>query len=202
MGKLDALWGLQANGEKFPIEASISHVEVGGKRLFTVVIRDVTERKLAEQALASVSRRLIEAQEQERTRIARELHDDIGQRLALLAIELQQLQQSPANLSGVLSRMGELRKQTSEIATDVQSMSHGLHSSNLEYLGIAAAMRGFCQEFGEQQKVEIDFKTHDLPSPCRQISLLASSEFCKKPSTMRRNTVGTALRSAIVGNVG
>ena len=165
MGKLDALWGLQANGEEFPIEASISHVEVGGKRLFTVVIRDVTERKLAEQALASVSRRLIEAQEQERTRIARELHDDIGQRLALLAIELQQLQQSPANLSGVLSRMGELRKQTSEIATDVQSMSHGLHSSKLEYLGIAAAMRGFCQEFGEQQKVEIDFKTNDLPRP-------------------------------------
>jgi PAS domain S-box-containing protein len=165
MGKLDALWGLQANGEEFPIEASISHVEVGGKRLFTVVIRDVTERKLAEQALASVSRRLIEAQEQERTRIARELHDDIGQRLALLAIELEQLQQSPANLSDVLSRMGELRKQTSEIATDVQSMSHGLHSSKLEYLGITAAMRGFCQEFGEQQKVEIDFKTHDLPSP-------------------------------------
>jgi PAS domain S-box-containing protein len=165
MGKLDALSGLQANGEEFPIEASISHVEVGGKRLFTVVIRDVTERKLAEQALASVSRRLIEAQEKERTRIARELHDDIGQRLALLAIELQQLQQSPANLSEVRSRMGELRKQTSEIATDVQSMSHGLHSSKLEYLGIAAAMRGFCQEFGEQQKVEIDFKTHDLPSP-------------------------------------
>ncbi len=126
---------------------------------------DITERKRAEAALANVSRKLIEAQEKERTRIARELHDDIGQRLALLAIELQQLQQNPANLSGVLSRMGELQKQTSEIATDVQSMSHGLHSSKLEYLGIAAAMRGFCQEFGEQQKVEIDFKTHDLPSP-------------------------------------
>ena len=61
--------------------------------------------------------------------------------------------------------MGELRKQTSEIATDIQSLSHELHSSRLEYLGIAAAMRGFCKEFGEQQKVEVDFKTHDLPSP-------------------------------------
>ncbi len=61
--------------------------------------------------------------------------------------------------------MGELWKQTSELATDVQSMSRALHSSRPEYLGIAVAMRGFCQEFGEQQKVEIDFKIHDLPSP-------------------------------------
>jgi len=60
-------------------------------------------------------------------------------------------------------RIGELKNQTSEIATDVQSMSHELHSSKLEYLGIAAAMRGFCKEFGEQQKVEIEFKIADLP---------------------------------------
>jgi signal transduction histidine kinase len=59
------------------------------------MVANITERKLAEAALASVSRRLIEAQEQERSRIARELHDDIGQRLALLAIKLAQLQQSP-----------------------------------------------------------------------------------------------------------
>jgi PAS domain S-box-containing protein len=128
-------------------------------------VLDITQRKLAEAALANVSRKLIEAQEQERTRIARELHDDIGQRLALLAIELEQLQQNTPNLSEVRSRMGKLWKQTSEIATDIQSLSHELHSSRLEYVGIAAAMRGFCQEFGEQQKVEIDFKIRDLPTP-------------------------------------
>ena len=61
---------------------------------------DITERKLAEQALANVSRRLIEAQEQERTRIARELHDDIGQRLALMAVELEQLRESSSRLAG------------------------------------------------------------------------------------------------------
>jgi PAS domain S-box-containing protein len=165
MGKLDALWGLRANGEEFPIEASISHVEVGGKRLFTVVIRDVAERKLAEQALASVSGRLIEAQEQERTRIGRELHDDIGQRLAMLAVELQQLHQDPHNLPEVRSRVGELQKQTCDIATDIQSLSHELHSAKLQYMGIAAAIKGFCQEFGQKQKVKIDFRTHDLPSP-------------------------------------
>ncbi len=59
----------------------------------------------------------------------------------------------------------ELQKRTSEIAADIQSLSHELHSSRLQYLGIAAAMRGFCREFGEQQKVEIDCKIHDLPVP-------------------------------------
>jgi len=130
-----------------------------------VAFIDITERKLAEAALANVSRKLIEAQEQERTRIGRELHDDIGQRLAMLAIELQQFHEDPLVLIEVRSRMGELQKQTSEIAADIQSLSHELHSAKLQYLGLAAAMRSFCEEFRQRQKVEIDFKTHDLPSP-------------------------------------
>jgi PAS domain S-box-containing protein len=127
------------------------------------MVANITERKLTEAALATVSRKLIEAQEQERTRIARELHDDIGQRLAILAIKLAQLQQSPPHSSELASHIGELQKQTSGIAADIQSLSHELHSSRLQYLGIVAAMRGFCREFGEQQKVEIDCKIHDLP---------------------------------------
>jgi len=127
---------------------------------------DVTDRKLAEEALKGMSRRLLEAQEQERSRIARELHDDIGQRLALLAVELDQLQDNSPDLPvEARSRVGELQKQASEIATDIQSLSHELHSAKLEYLGIAAAMRSFCQEFGEQAKMKIDLKTHDLPGP-------------------------------------
>jgi signal transduction histidine kinase len=129
------------------------------------MVANITERKLAEVALASVSRKLIEAQEQERSRIARELHDDIGQRLALLAVKLAQLQQNPPNSSELPSCIGELQKQTSEIAADIQSLSHELHSSRLQYLGIAAAIKGFCREFGEQQKVEVDCKIHDLPIP-------------------------------------
>jgi PAS domain S-box-containing protein len=127
---------------------------------------DITERKLAEENLSQVSRKLIEAQEKERNRIGRDLHDDIGQRLALLAVELQQVKQAlPDTAVEVSSRMDELSKQTSEIAADVQALSHELHSSKLEYLGIVTAMRAFCKEFGEQQRVEIEFRTHDLPSP-------------------------------------
>jgi PAS domain S-box-containing protein len=127
---------------------------------------DITDSKRAEDALSSVNSRLIEAQERERTRIARELHDDIGQRLALLTIELEQLRQNFPDLPAeVRNRIGVLQEQASDVANDVQSLSHELHSSKLEYLGIAIAMRGFCKEFSEQQKVEIEFKNQDLPSP-------------------------------------
>ena len=143
-----------------------AHFNEQGKMLRIVgMVADITERKLAEAALADVSRRLIEAQEQERSRIARELHDDIGQRLALLAIKLEQLHQDPPDLPEVRRRIGELQKQASEIATDIQTLSHELHSTKLEYLGPVAAMRGLCQELGEQTKVKIDFKSQDLPSP-------------------------------------
>lgn len=128
-------------------------------------VHDITERKQVEEALAAMSRRLMQAQEQERARIARELHDDIGQRLALLAVELEQLHQSIPEVPEVRGRIGELQERASAIATDIQSLSHELHSSKLEYLGLMAAMRSFCQEFGAQQKVETDFKSHDVPSP-------------------------------------
>jgi PAS domain S-box-containing protein len=156
----------RANGTSFPAEYWV-HPQRRGKEVVGTVVGfiDITERKRAEAALANVSRRLIEAQEQERSRIGRELHDDIGQRIALLAVELQQLTEDPLNPPEVRGRIAELQKQTTKIADDIQFLSHELHSSKLQYLGIAAAMRGFCQEFGEQQKVEIDFQTHDLPSP-------------------------------------
>jgi len=134
----------------------------GGILIFS---EDITRRKQIDEALAEFPRKLIEAQEQERIRIGRELHDDICQRLAMLAIELQQVQENPLILPDVRNRMGELQQQTSEITADIQSLSHELHSAKLQYLGIAAAMRGFCRKFGEQQKVEIDFQTHDMPGP-------------------------------------
>ena len=113
-----------------------------GWEQFVCTMMDVTERKVAEAALASVNRRLIEAQENERTRIAGELHDDIGQRLALLAVQLQQLQEDTLILPEVRSRMGEFQKQISKIADDIQFLSHELHSAKLQYLGIAGAIRG------------------------------------------------------------
>jgi len=82
----------------------------------------------------------------------------------MLTIEIAELQQSSLDLPAhVRSRIDELGNQTSNIAADIQSLSHELHSAKLEYLGIAAALRSFCQEFSEQQKVDVDFQTDDLP---------------------------------------
>jgi PAS domain S-box-containing protein len=124
----------------------------GGILIFA---EDITRRKQVEQALLGMSRKLIQSQEQERARIGRELHDDINQRLALLTIELHQLQLDP---SEVQSRLQKLREQTMEISSDVQALSHNLHSSKLEYLGVVAGTRSWCKEFAEHQKMEINFK--------------------------------------------
>jgi PAS domain S-box-containing protein len=138
----------------------------GEAPLVFAFVEEITKRKLAEEALSGVSRKLIEAQEHERARIGRDLHDDIGQRLSLLAVQLQQMKQAPPDSAAEVSvRMNELCKQASEIANDVQALSHELHSTRLEFLGLAAAMRGFCKEFAEQRNVEIKFGSHDMPSP-------------------------------------
>jgi PAS domain S-box-containing protein len=130
---------------------------------------DVTGRKQAEAALTNLSRRLIEAQEQERARIARELHDDIGQRLALLAIGLDQIQQDTPGLPReVLRRMHDLRQHTVDLSNDVHAMSHALHAPKLEYVGLVAAMKSMCNEFSERQRMEIDFQSDDLPVPLPQ----------------------------------
>jgi PAS domain S-box-containing protein len=126
---------------------------VGG---ILILAEDITRRKQIEEMLSGMSRKLIEAQEQERTRIGRELHDDINQRLALLAVELEHLQDNPAE---VQTRLPELRKQTTQLSTDVQALSHELHSSKLEYLGVVSGIRSWCKEFGERQTMEIDFKS-------------------------------------------
>jgi PAS domain S-box-containing protein len=126
---------------------------IGGLLILT---EDITHRKQMQDALSTLSRRLIEAQEQERARIGRELHDDINQRLAMLAIELKQLQDNPVEVG---SRLQELRKQTTEISDDVQALSHELHSSKLEYLGVVAGIKSWCREFGERQRMEVEFKS-------------------------------------------
>jgi PAS domain S-box-containing protein len=159
-----SLFGLRVSGEEFPIQTSISRTLAGGKKILTVMIRDVTERRRAEEALASVGRRLIEAQEKERTWIARELHDDFNQRIILLAMNLDTLKQDLSSSNGRVNRcIEEASKQTSELASDIHALSHRLHSSKLELLGLAGACHGFCRELSERQNIEVAFHTQDLP---------------------------------------
>jgi PAS domain S-box-containing protein len=133
------------------------------RRMLRVIgmVADITDLKRAEESVAEMTRKLVEAQEQERARIGRELHDDINQRLAMLSVELEQLQHNPSEFQ---NQVQELRKQTSEILNDVQALSHDLHSSKLDYLGLVAGIKSWCKEFAERQKLDIDFRG-DVSSP-------------------------------------
>ncbi len=124
---------------------------------------DITERKLAEESLATIGRRLIEAHEEERTWIGRELHDDINQRLALLAVELDRCNQHPLSAEQLSEQVRQAQERINQIARDVQGLSHRLHSSKLEYLGLATAVNSFCRELSEQSKVEIQFSHSGIP---------------------------------------
>ncbi len=132
------------------------------KRMVGMIV-DVTERNRAKEALADMTRKLIAAQEQERARIGRELHDDINQRLAMLAIELEQVQDNPSEHPG---RLQELRQQLAEISNDVQALSHELHSSHIDILGVSAGMKSWCREIAARLKIEVDFKS-DMSSVLR-----------------------------------
>lgn len=127
---------------------------------------DITERKLAEETVANLTGKLLAAQEKERTRIARELHDDINQQLAMVAILLDGLKQNPPQAQARLrQRLEEVGNRTMEVSASVQGLSHELHSSKLEYLGLIAATQGFCQEFADQHNVEVRFSHQLIPDP-------------------------------------
>jgi PAS domain S-box-containing protein len=128
------------------------------------IARDITERKLAEEALATVSQRLIEAQEQERSRLARELHDNINQKIAMLAINLEALKDClPSSAVELEGQIEEAHEQAVAVGSDIQALSHRLHSPKLGLLGLAATAASFCKEFSGQQKVEIDFQSQNVP---------------------------------------
>ncbi len=143
---------------------------VGGILIFA---EDITHRKQMEEAISGISRKLLESQEQERARIGRELHDDINQRLALAVIELERWGQEHSKSEvHTYEHIDHVRQHLSDLGMDIQALSHRLHSSKLDYLGLTVAANSFCREFAEQQKVEIDFTHEGMPrSVPQEISL-------------------------------
>lgn len=122
------------------------------------IYQDISERKRSEEKLIALRNRLTRAQEEERARIARDLHDDAGQRLALLSIDLEQLKQASANLrSSLTQQLESLVKAASEITSDIHNVSRRLHPSQVELLGLPAALTNFCRDFGARNGMEIEF---------------------------------------------
>jgi PAS domain S-box-containing protein len=162
-------------------DGTLLDVELHGVRLFSdskfvgafAFYQDISERKRSEEKLQALRSRLTRAQEEERARIARDLHDDTGQRLALLSIDLEQLKQfSVKSQSALTPQLDSLVRIASEITSDVHNVSRRLHPSQVELLGLVRALANFCKDFASRNSMEIRFVHPELPSnPSADVAL-------------------------------
>jgi PAS domain S-box-containing protein len=138
-------------GERLTAILSAEIIEFGGEQCALVVAEDITMRRQAEEARMDLAQRLINAQEAERARVGRELHDNIGQSLAMCNVELEKTRLTLADVGvDINSQLINLRGKLNDLGQVVGNLSHQLHSSQLELLGFVVAVKGLCREFGEQ----------------------------------------------------
>jgi PAS domain S-box-containing protein len=160
------LEAIHSDGTRFWLTARGEAVMDGSGRPLCLrgTTQDITERKQSEAALVAMSGRLITAQEEERSRIARELHDDLSQRLALLQISLQQFKQSMPGLSSSAEQhLRSIEELANELSSDLHSLSHELHPAKLETLGLVASLQGLCNEFSAQHELAVRFVHSNTP---------------------------------------
>ena len=148
-----------ALGETRQFEARLVHA--GADRVLSIV-RDVTEARRAEVLHRDLAGRLIASQEVERHRIARELHDDLSQKIALLNIEIDQVAEQ-VDAAGPRSWLQRISSRAGEIAGDVHNLSHELHPSRLRTLGLVKAMQALCREVSKQGSIEVVFAHGPVP---------------------------------------
>lgn len=169
MGGQTTLFGLRANGEEFPMEASISHLDTPEGKLFTVVVRDVTERVRAEESLATLSANASALREAEKRKIARELHDDLAQTMTVLKIDLISLRDSlPVLTESLATKISRMVTLLDAGVTATRRIAADLRPLLLDDLGLPAALEWLVQGFQERTGVacELDMSGEiDLPEP-------------------------------------
>jgi PAS domain S-box-containing protein len=136
---------------------------VKGARFVRGAVVDITKLKVAEQAIHELSGKLMNAQEKERARLARELHDDLSQSIALLSIQLATLRNNPKDLTHVKDQLDQFVSDLDRLSVDVHRISHELHPARLNHLGLETALRGFCRELSAAHPLEIDFEAESVP---------------------------------------
>jgi PAS domain S-box-containing protein len=124
---------------------------------------DVTDHRLAREALSNLSRSLMDAQEKERAWIARDLHDDVGQSVAVLALQLNDCAQVLPSGTPEHATVQKACDQVDALAHDLRGIAHRLHSAKLEHLGLALAVAALCRDLSEQHHVKIDFNHSGIP---------------------------------------
>ncbi|CAD6554393.1 hypothetical protein LMG28727_05712 [Paraburkholderia kirstenboschensis] len=172
MGRQRVLSGLRANGEEFPIEASISQIRDGGARLYTVMLRDVTERVRAEEAqqrareeLRELSANLQKIREEEKTRIARELHDDLGQQLTALKMDISSVEEALDGSASELVRdhLQGMRRLIDVTVASVRRIAADLRPVMLDDLGLIPAVEWLANDFTNRYGIDVerDIETGD-----------------------------------------
>lgn len=162
------------------LSISLLKDQAGSTPMVVAIVEDISDKRAAEEKLQQseaelqkLAGNLIQAQEDERAWLARELHDDVNQRLAMLAVNLERLKQDlPAAAVEFGQEVWERRKEVEDLGTDIQALSHRLHPSKLEHMGLERAAASFCRELSDRQKVKIDFHSENIPTELSKNSSL------------------------------
>jgi len=164
------LQGLRKDGSAFYAEISLSHIETEQGKMAVVFVADISKRRADEHAirqqradLRALAGKLMTAQDDERRRIARNLHDDLSQRLAYLSIDLGKLAIRPLDRE-VVDHVRSLQRRAAEAGETVRAISHELHPSILDDIGLEAALEQYCEEFQERTGITTRFEVGKLPS--------------------------------------
>lgn len=147
---------LRKNGQEFPAEISISKVELNSEEVIIIIVRDITERKEADKLHNDLSRRLVMAQEEERQRISRELHDQIGQYLTALMLGLESLKKNYP-MPETLDNLTQLQQFTNKIGQEVHHLALELRPTALDDLGLNIALVNYIQDWSQRYNIELDF---------------------------------------------
>jgi signal transduction histidine kinase len=130
-----------------------------------VTLEDITRRKLAEEELRQLGGRLIKAQEEERSRVGRDLHDDLSQRLAVFSMELEELKQKmPEDRDDLTSHVVSLMTRAQELTSNIHRLSYQLHPFKLHTLGLSAAIKDLCEEISDHRDLKIRFQPKGFPA--------------------------------------
>jgi PAS domain S-box-containing protein len=161
------------DGTEFFVEISLSYIESAQGPLGVAFVSDISRRRADEQSirqqredLRNLSARLMTAQDDERRRIARDLHDDLSQQLAFLAMDLGRLGMTPA-AQGMASELRPLQLRAADIAQAVRRISHQLHPSVLDDIGLEAALEQYCEEFEQRSGIATRFTSRNVPESLR-----------------------------------